>query len=94
MSASSGSSSRVDVVSVAAGVPTDLGLSVAAGVPGKRASQEPDPASGIQIQVLGGEVGERGTVSVVRGVMSRFDRFLDDTLAFDGTLQSKVTMPL
>ena len=89
-SQSKGSNSRVDIVSTGANVSADLGLAVASGVAGKKASDVADPASGLQIEVLGGEVGARGEVSVIRGVMSRFDRYLDDLLAFDGGLQSKI----
>lgn len=90
-SASKGASSRVDVISTAANVSADLGLAVGSGTVGKRASTVADPASGLQIQVLGGDVGARGDVSVIRGVMSRFDRFLDDLLAFDGGLANKIS---
>jgi len=86
-----GAKSKVDVVAVGAGVPATLGLSVGIGTAGKSASTVADQAGGLQIQVLGGALGARGEVSLVRGVMSQFNRYLGEALSFTGTLQNRVS---
>ncbi len=86
-----GAKSKVDVVSVGAGVPTSLGIAVGIGTPGKSASSVADQAGGLQIQVLGGALGTRGDVSLIRGVMSQFNRYLGEALSFTGTLQNRVS---
>lgn len=90
-SQSRGARSRVDVVAVGPGVPATLGLTVGVGAPGKTASTAPDNAGGMQLQVLGGSLGARGNVSLVRGVMSQFNRYLSDTLSFTGSIQNRVS---
>ena len=79
------------MVSVAAGSEIALGFSVGIGQPGKPAGTVPETVSGAQIQILGGEVGARGTVTMVRGIMNQFDRYLDTVLNFGGTLDNKVS---
>ena len=90
-SQSKGARSRVDVVSVSSGVPSTLGLTVGVGTPGKNASNSPDPSGGIQLQVLGGSLGARGSVTLVRGVMSQFNRYLSESLSFTGSIQNRVS---
>ena len=40
--------------------------------------------------MLGGALGERGEVTLVRGVMSQFNRYLAGALAFTGSIQNRV----
>ena len=87
---STGLQSRVSVVGGAANVATDLGLTVAAGTPGRIASSVADAASGLQLQILGGETGPRGQAGVVRGILNQFDRYLDDILSLDGAIQTRL----
>lgn len=86
-----GNGSTINMVAVAAGTETALGFSVGPGEQGKPAGKVADSASGVQIQVLGGEIGPRGTVTLVRGVMNQFDRYLDSILNFGGTLDNKLS---
>ncbi|XOV81511.1 MAG: flagellar filament capping protein FliD [bacterium] len=87
---STGPSSTVNVTSVSAGVVSDLGLTVGIGAPGRRAAETADPAAGIQLRVQGEAVGERGTVTLVRGVMNQIDSFLDQFVNFGGSLANKL----
>jgi flagellar hook-associated protein 2 len=87
---SKGDKSKVDVVSVGAGVPATLGLTARSGVPGRNASDVADKAGGLQIQVLGGALGDRGEITLVRGVMSQFNRYLSSAISFTGPLQNRV----
>lgn len=84
-----GSDSSVSFTDVPAGTATALGISVGVGVAGRNATRVGDPAGGIQLKVLGGVAGERGSVSLVRGVMNRIDRYLTDALSFSGTFRGK-----
>lgn len=86
---STSNGSTVAIVDAAQGVVDDLGLTIAAGEPGEPAGKVSDAASGIQIQVLGGETGARGSVTLVRGIMNQLDRYLDGVLNLGGTLDNK-----
>lgn len=90
-SESRGDRSKVDVIFVGEGVPASLGLAARAGVPGRNATEIADKAGGLQIQVLGGALGDRGEVTLVRGVMSQFNRFLSTALSFTGSIQNRVS---
>ncbi len=89
-SSSTSNGSTVAIVDAPQGAIDNLGLLVAAGQPGEPAGKVSDPASGIQIQVLGGETGARGTVTLVRGIMNQLDRYLDGVLNLGGTLDNKL----
>lgn len=90
-SASTGTSSSVDVTFAEAGVVSDLGLVVAQGVDGVNATNIANPAAGFQIQVQGSTIGERGTVTLVRGVMDRLTSYLSQVTQFDGTISNRVS---
>ena len=47
------------------------------------------PASGLQIQILGGATGDRGTVSFTRGYANQLDSLLEKFLANDGVIASR-----
>lgn len=89
-SGSTGTLSTVDLLSVSAGLETVSGLSVATGTTGAAAGRNDDPAGGIQLRIRGGETGDRGTVTLVRGVMNRLSEFLSDTLSSNGSLTAKL----
>lgn len=59
---------------------------------GTKEASQPDAAAGLQIQVLGGETGSRGTATVVRGVMNQLTRFLDTALSSNGALDNKTDL--
>lgn len=89
-SESTGTGSTVNVTSASAGVVSDLGLNVGIGDPGRRAADVADPAAGIQLRVQGTSVGERGTVTLVRGVMNQIESFLEQFVGFGGGLANKI----
>ena len=90
VSDSEGPGSNVSITSALSGVVDDLGLAVGAGEAGSSATSNPDPAAGIQLRVQGTEIGVRGSVTLVRGVMNQIDSFLSDLNAFGGRLANKV----
>lgn len=87
---STSNGSTVAIVGIAPAAVDSLGLSVGSGEPGVPAGKVSDPAGGIQIQVLGGDTGPRGSVTLVRGVMNQLDRYLDTVLNLGGTLDTKL----
>ena len=89
-SAADGLDSIVSFTDVPAPGETALGFTVGAGTPGKAETTVSDAAGGVQVQVLGGATGPRGTVTLVRGAMNQFQRYLDSVVRFDGTLANKV----
>jgi len=88
-SATKGSTSGVAVASVAAGATTALGLGVALGTPGRDAAVVADPAGGIAAKILGGALGDRGSVTLVRGIMNRIDQALNSAVSFGGLFANK-----
>ncbi len=90
ISDSTGTLSSVEITTLSAGLETATGLAVGAGTVGAAAGRSDDPAGGIQIRIRGGETGDRGTVTLVRGAMNRLSRFLDETLSSTGSLTAKV----
>ena len=89
-SESTGPRSAVDLISVAQALADDAGLVTRAGEPGRAAADSSDDAAGIQIQVLGGAAGPRGSVTLVRGAMNQLDRFLDGLVADGGSLDTRL----
>ena len=88
-SATKGSTSSVALTTIAAGAVTALGFGVGAGTPGRDAASAADPAGGISLQITGGVLGDRGTVTLVRGVMNRIDQALNSALSFGGLFANK-----
>lgn len=87
---STGLESRIDLIAVDAAFGALSGLAAGSGTAGSAAGRRDDPAGGTQIRVSGGEAGNRGTITLVRGVMNQLNAFLDDTLSSSGTLGNKV----
>lgn len=87
---SEGQGSSVNLTYANAGVVSDLGLNVAVGTPGANASAVADPAAGLQLRVQGTSMGERGTVTLVRGVMNQMEAFLKQFVGLSGTLSTRL----
>ncbi len=88
-SANKGSTSAVAVTTVAAGAVTALGLSVGGGTAGRDPATAADAAGGISLLIRGGALGDRGTVTLVRGVMNRVGQALTDALSTGGLFANK-----
>ena len=88
-SAKKGSTSSVAVISVAAGATAALGFGVSLGTPGRDAAAVADPAGGIAAMIHGGALGERGSVTLVRGIMNRIDQALNSAVSFGGLFANK-----
>ena len=69
-----------------------IGFAQNAQAEGLKAADRADEAAGLQIQILGGETGSRGTATVVRGVMNQLNRFLDTALGSNGALDNKTDL--
>ena len=89
-SASTGLGSSAGISSASAGAVADLGLAVGLGTPGANAAEVADPAAGLQLRVQGAGVGDRGTVSLVRGIMDQINSFASRFTSFGGTLSNKL----
>lgn len=90
-SASTGVQSTVRFVDVPAGAQSAFGFTPGSGTAGRAVSEVNDAAGGIQIQVLGGDTGPRGQVTLVRGAMNQFDRYLRSVVDFGGSLDSTLS---
>ena len=45
---------------------------------------------GIQVKVAAGDIGPRGEITLVRGIMNQLDRYLDSALSFGGSIDAKL----
>ena len=88
-SASKGSSSSVGFTTVAAGVTTALGFGVGLGTAGRSAASVADASAGLSVQITGGALGDRGNVSLVRGVMNRIDQTLTNAVSIGGVFDTQ-----
>ncbi len=77
-----GSTSNVEFTAVDTNSLATLGLSTKSGVAGQN-------GPGIAVDVLGGAIGSRGTVSLSDGVAQRLDKALGDFLGSKGPLTSR-----
>ncbi len=88
-SATKGATSAVGFTTVAAGAVTALGFAVGSGTAGRDAATVADAAAGVSLLIRGGVLGDRGTATLVRGVMNRVDQTLNDALSFGGLFANK-----
>jgi len=86
-----GSSSKVTFSELTADITTMMGFTTAnPGVSGKDQSGQTDDAAGIQIKVLGGVTGDRGSVSYVKGAADSLKSLINSFLKSDGIMTSKI----
>ncbi len=85
-----GANSSVNLTYALAGTVADLGLSVGIGAPGRNASVNADAAAGFQVRVQGSATGDRGSVTLVRGIMNQMEAFLEQFVASSGTLGTRL----
>ena len=90
-SATTGVGSRASLTYANAGAVNDLGLTVGIGVAGRNAATLADPAAGIQLRIQGSTVGERGSVTLVRGIMNQIDDFLSEFTKIGGGLANTLS---
>lgn len=92
ISQTKGVSSMVSISEISTGAVNTFGLTTSTqGVRGKEASGSIDDSSGIVLKVGGTQVGERGTVIYVQGVMAKLDDLFESILSSKGTLTTKET---
>ncbi len=92
ISASTGASSSVRITELSGSAGSILGFAIGLGEQGAigvDASGEPDPSSGIRLLVSGGEIGDRGSVSYIKGVADRLATLLDGYLETDGIFAAR-----
>jgi flagellar hook-associated protein 2 len=85
-----GLGSSIAFTDVPAATQTALGIAVGSGTAGRDATTINDRASGLQVRIAGGDVGDRGRVTFTRGAMNGIDRYLTATLGFRGAFGTKV----
>ncbi|MFT4713039.1 MAG: hypothetical protein ACI8W1_001520, partial [Candidatus Azotimanducaceae bacterium] len=89
ISSTTGSSSSVNFTEVSPNIASQFGFAIGGGVAGTAATGQLSEAAGIRIRVLGGTLGDRGTVSYVEGVAFQLTELFDDMLASNGLLETK-----
>ena len=92
ISGSTGSSSRVlvsDLTGNAAGI---FGFNTGAGALGRSGTNAvgtADAAAGLRLQITGGALGERGSVSYIKGIAERLDTLLEGYLGASGLFAAR-----
>ncbi len=89
-SGSTGSASSVAFTSVPAETASALGIFVGEGLAGHPGSTAADPASGTQLKIVGGNVGQRGTFTVIRGLMHQLGGVFDNVLGSTGAIANRI----
>ncbi|MDT8428254.1 MAG: flagellar filament capping protein FliD [Pseudomonadales bacterium] len=92
ISQSTGIASQVQMVSLEGNAASIFGFAPgfgAKGGAGKAATGQTDPAAGLRVRVEGGSLGQRGTVSFIRGVADRLNTLVDSYLSVDGLLANR-----
>ncbi|WP_097460530.1 flagellar filament capping protein FliD [Mangrovitalea sediminis] len=100
-----GSSSKIDVTAVGTGSATSLGLSVAQGTAGtdvagtingaaasgsgQNLTSTTGDANGLAVQISGGTVGSRGTVTYIQGLGDRMVNLINGFLDTNGLITAK-----
>ncbi|MFC3853368.1 flagellar filament capping protein FliD [Salinispirillum marinum] len=91
-SASTGVQSRVRLTSIEAPLSAIMGLSPSSEiVDGKAATGTRDPAAGLQVRVLGGQTGSRGTVQYISGVFEQLGNLFKGILSQGGTVEARLS---
>jgi flagellar hook-associated protein 2 len=86
-----GTESSVKITDAPQGISTTLGFAngIGLGKVGSAQVGDIDPATGISIKVLGGVIGDRGSVSFVSGIADRLSDLLEFMLKTGGTIDNK-----
>ncbi|AJQ96363.1 flagellar filament capping protein FliD [Gynuella sunshinyii] len=91
-SVSTGTDSTVRLTSISDGLSSILGMSSAtAGVDGKDATGEENPAAGIILKIEGTTTGSRGSVNYIQGIFGELSAILDDMLDSNGVIETKLS---
>ena len=101
-----GSASKVEITAVDTNTTADLGLSIAAGTDGVdvagtiggaaatgsgRELTGTGDAGGLKIEIVGGVLGDRGSISFSRGYASQLDGYLSGILEGEGLIDSRTS---
>jgi flagellar hook-associated protein 2 len=89
VSDATGSSSSVGFVTVPPATAQALGVKEGFGLPGHPGGSTADAAGGAQLKVIGGAAGDRGSLTIVRGIMHELDRLFSGVLGGFGTLANR-----
>ncbi len=92
ISRTTGPTSNVSIASVSGNTGSIFGFAPGVGVrggPGTAAQGVPDASAGLSVRVTGGAIGERGSVSFVRGIADQLDKLLDSFLESNGLLSNR-----
>jgi flagellar hook-associated protein 2 len=94
ISRTTGPTSSVNIASVSGNAGAIFGFSAGAGVRGAvgtAAQGLPDASAGLSLRVTGGAIGNRGSVSFVRGIADQMDKLLDSFLNNNGLLRNRTS---
>ena len=89
ISSTTGTSSSVNFTEISPNIASQFGFAVGGGTAGTAATGQLSDAAGIRIRVLGGALGDRGSVSYVEGVAYQLTELFDDMLSSDGLIETK-----
>ena len=94
ISTSTGITSSVNISELNGNAASILGFAIgkgAKGAIGSVAKGEPDASSGLKLTVSGGALGDRGSVTFIRGIADQLDVLLDNYLGSGGILSARTS---
>lgn len=89
-SASTGTSSTVTITTLGSSMSGAFGLGTGGGTKGTDGSGAMNAAADLRIQVLGGSLGSRGTLTYIQGITYRLDQLFAEFLDSSGLISNKV----
>ena len=89
-SGSTGTSSTVTVTTLGSSMGTYFGLGTGVGTTGTDGSGEMNAAAGLSVQILGGSLGTRGTVTYIEGITYRLDQLFAEFRDSSGLINNTV----
>ncbi len=90
ISSSTGAASSVNFTEISDNMVSQFGFAVGGGTAGTAATGDLNEAAGLRIRVLGGTLGDRGTVSYIQGTAFKLSALFDSMLRSGGVLDVKV----
>lgn len=94
ISNTTGVTSSVSLSEITGSAGTIFGFTPGVGANGRTgtaAEGQPDPSAGLRVQVNGGALGGRGSVSFVRGIADQLDQLIDSFLDPNGLLSNRTS---
>ncbi|MCB1647352.1 MAG: hypothetical protein KDI36_17955, partial [Pseudomonadales bacterium] len=90
ISTTTGKNSQVNFTEMVPAMISQFAFGIGGGTQGQEATGQLSDAAGMRIRVIGGSLGNRGTVSYIEGTAYKLNQLFDEILRPDGLLETKM----